>query len=88
MQQPGESRSFSDWEEMRGGAVWRRTELPMHACVRACMHAFGCHERLGALIHMHHFYLLRESSQHASGGGQIHRDAQVVKRRREGGMGV
>lgn len=34
IQQPGESGSFSDWEEMRGGAVWRRAEPPMHACIR------------------------------------------------------
>lgn len=67
---------------MRGGAVWRRTQPPMHASMHACMRAFGCKERLGALIHTHHFYLPRESSQRASSGGQIHRDAQVVKRRR------
>lgn len=39
IQQPGESGSFSDWEEMRGGAVWRRAvprraAPPMHACIR------------------------------------------------------
>lgn len=39
IQQPGESRSFSGWEEMRGGAVWRHAEPQM------------CQEWVGALIH-------------------------------------
>lgn len=65
---------------MRGGVVWRRAEPPMHACIRMS-------RKTRALIHKRLFYPFPDSSRHASGGGEIHQDVQVVKRRPGAGVG-
>lgn len=81
IQQPGESRSFSNWDEMRRSR--RRLETHgatrSHKCVpRSCV-------KSQVVIHSLFFYLLHESREHASSGEEIHRETQVVKRRGGGG---